>query len=950
MKETTSDSPLEQKLVEIQQLLDFYVDRRLAGEAVSDDQILQSHPELMPELESELGTLKTIERARRRARLHQDTVASGSSVFGDNGAIEIPREKFPGYELRGEIHRGGQGVVHRALHLATKREVAIKVLYGGSFAGGSELARFEREVQILASLRHPHIVTVHDSGVAPGGSLYFAMDFIDGAPLDLHFDTATYPAATRLHDIVSAFVPICDAVNAAHLRGVIHRDLKPSNIRVDKDGRPQVLDFGLAKLIDFEEEADKTLNVNNAYTMTAQGQFVGSVPWASPEQASGEIDLDVRTDVYSIGVLLYQLTTGAFPYDVRGPIDEVISRIRSAPPASPQSRNRQIPTDLETIVLKALAKERERRYQSAGELRDDLKRFLANEPVEARRDSGLYLVRKLIARHRITVGVAVAFFLLMTSAAIVSSALYAGQVRERSRAEQQTEIANRQRDTARAARAESDAVLDFMQNMLGEAGTSTGQKHDVTMRSVLDAAAARIEHDFEDQPLVRAALHDTVGAAYTTIALYDEARPHLESALALRRAHLRVDDPQLSESMCELASLYHYIENRTESTALYQEALALRKEYAGPNSAATARAHSYLASAYHAQARFAEAESEFRRAIEIFEQLEDNTSGKQWGTVYTDFGHMLMELNRIDEAEENFKHSMAIWERQYGPVHTNIAGTLQNLGAARFQRGDLEGAMSFTSRALAMQREFMPHNHPSMASLINNVGALAHSTGDYVTAEKHLRESLDIHLAIHKEPHRDTARAMTMLGVVLQAQQQIFEADAILQDALKMQIALLGENHPDIGRTYDLIASGLEMMRRLPEALEAQEKSLRVLSAALPAPHPVINSALVDVGSIRYGLCDLEGATEAFLEAIELIRKTEPLDEKDLAGPMGMLADVKLSRGDAKAAEEMYREVLAIREKHHAWHWTYPDAMVGLGGALLEQDQLDEAREWLERA
>lgn len=950
MADSSKISLEEQKLIEIHQLLDRYVDQRLAGEAVSDADILDAHPELMPELAAELGTLKTIERARRRARSNSPTIASDSSFASDETIATTNREQFPGYELRDEIHRGGQGVVHRALHLATQREVAIKVLYGGTFATASELARFEREVQILASLRHPNIVAVHDSGVAPGGSMYFAMDYVDGAPLDAHFDARSYPSAKRTNDVIAAFIDICDAVNAAHLRGVIHRDLKPSNIRMDKSGSPQVLDFGLAKLIEFDEAADATLPANFAYTMTAQGQFVGSVPWASPEQASGATDLDVRTDVYSLGVLLYQLLTGTFPYEVLGPIDEVIARIRSADPASPQSHNAKIPTDLETIVLKALAKERDRRYQSAGELRDDLQRFLDNEPVEARRDSGLYLARKLISRHRFAVGVAAAFVLLTTTAAVVASVLYAGQVRERARAEAQTKIANEQRDAARTARAESDAVVEFIQNMLGEAGTSTGRKPDTTMREVLDAAATRIEEDFADQPLVRASLHDTVGAAYSSIALYEDAQPHLEKAVELRRTHLPIDDIRLSESIYELGGLFLDQSDIPKAITLYEEALDLRKRFHGTDSAATARTHSYLGTAYHHAARHADAEREFRRAVAIFEALPEDDPGKQWGTVYTDYGHMLTNLNRIDEAEANFEKAMAIWQAQVGPVHTNIAGILQNLGAVAFQRGDLNKAMQYTMDALAMQRELLPATHPSIAGLLNNVGGLAHAKGEYERAEKHMREALEIFQTIHKSPHMDTARTLSMLGVVQQSRQNIMEAEEAHRAALQMQIELLGHDHPAVGRTYDYLAGVLEMMRRLPEAEEAQQESLRILSAVYESPHPAINSAMVDVGSIRISMCDLEGAEQIFREAIALIRKTEPFTETDLAGALGMLADIRLRRGHPAEAEELYRETFGIRERHFKHHWTYADAMVGIGRARFEQGDAAEAKEWLDRA
>jgi serine/threonine protein kinase/tetratricopeptide (TPR) repeat protein len=387
------------------------------------------------------------------------------------GALPPP-DAFPGYDILHEIHRGGQGVVYLALQRATKRRVAIKILHEGPFAGTSGRSRFEREVQILGQLNHPNIVHIHDSGVASNGSFFYVMDYISGRPLDdliegksgvpapqHHSGSGTGSRAARrsssgsqaavtgawaTEDILRLFIKICDAVNAAHLRGVIHRDLKPANIRVDQRGEPVVVDFGLAKVA----LAGMGSSTGDQPAMTMTGQFIGSLPWASPEQADGSPDaIDVRTDVYSLGVILYQLLTGKFPYAVLGNMRDVLDNILRAEPARPSSVGRRVNSEIETIVLKCLAKDRARRYQSAGEVARDLERYLNGEAIEAKRDSAMYLISKTLKRHRVTAGVFLSFAALISISAVGMTFLYQAE-RQTSREEQKQRIAAVQAKTA----------------------------------------------------------------------------------------------------------------------------------------------------------------------------------------------------------------------------------------------------------------------------------------------------------------------------------------------------------------------------------------------------------------------------------------------------------------------------------------------------------------------
>lgn len=307
---------------------------------------------------------------------------------------------IPGYTIVRELHRGGQGVVYLARQEGTGRQVAIKLMREGALARQSDRIRFEREIQVLAQLDNPNIVTIHDSGVA-GGCAYYVMDFITGRKLDEFVEHNEL----SINDTLRLFIKVCNAINAAHLRGVIHRDIKPGNIRVAPDGEPHVLDFGLAKLESVEGDASDDLT-----QMTATGQFIGSLPWASPEQAQGDgTKIDVRTDVYSLGVILYQLICKQFPYQINGSMPEVAARIINETPSKLSTHNRGVGAELDTITLKALAKSRAHRYQTPGDLARDVERMLAGEPIEAKRDNWWYMLSKMIKRHCVLIAGIVAF-------------------------------------------------------------------------------------------------------------------------------------------------------------------------------------------------------------------------------------------------------------------------------------------------------------------------------------------------------------------------------------------------------------------------------------------------------------------------------------------------------------------------------------------------------------
>jgi len=733
-----------------------------------------------------------------------------------------PADFIPGYQLLGEIHRGGQGVVYQARQLATERTVAIKVLHRGPFASADEHARFEREVRVLGQLKHPNIVSILHSGTVAGHD-YFVMDFVDGPSLDAYLAVARLSVEHALR----LFVHICDAVSAAHLRGVIHRDLKPGNIRVDREGTPHVLDFGLSKLSTNDPAGE----------MTQTGQFVGSLPWASPEQVAGDPDaLDLRTDVYSLGVLLYQMLVGRFPYPVTGRATEVVAHIQRTDPEPPRRLRRGVPHDVEVIVLTCLQKDRERRYQSAVELARDIRHYLNREPIEARRDSFTYVLRKHLARHKVPVTLATAFVVLITTGFLVSLAFWRQAARARDAEAEQTKLAERSAAAAQAEADKANAINAFVEEMLLAANPEESGGPKVTMAEVLDAAAARIDSaSLAEQPLVRAALHALIGNAYLRLGMHERAQDHTAAALTLRRALWPGDHLDVARSLQDLGMVARAAGRLKESEAHYREALAMldRLDAGDPytrdtlaNLALTLRDRGQLESAREICARLLSVE---RKSL--------SPQSIKLAATLNNYALVLRELNRPDEAEPLFEEALAIVRAVHGERHVLVAGILESLGAIWVDRNKLDQAEPIYREALAVRREILGDEHPHVALGLSNLGYLLYRKKDYAGAEPLYEEALALRRKLLGDDHPDVAATLNNLALLHFTTGDYARAEPLYREALTIRRKRLGESHPN---TLNVAANLVALLRARDEpaaGAELARESLALAERDLPAEH-----------------------------------------------------------------------------------------------------------------
>jgi tetratricopeptide (TPR) repeat protein len=773
---------------------------------------------------------------RCRQRLADE--ASGAALLVELRGLVRPAPggpDVPGYRRIEECSRGGQGVVWKAVQESTNRTVALKVMRGADLRAARARRRFEREIDLATRLRHPGIARVLDSGRTDGVP-WLAREWVDGETLDVHVNRQDPARPERLR----LFRELCVAVAHAHRSGVLHRDLKPENVLVDATGRVRVLDFGTAVGLD-GPATDR---------VTAPDEFLGTLAYAAPEQlapARGPRALDTRTDVWALGVILYELLTGHLPFDgpdrrestTRGGLARLIERVLEHDPTPPQHWVRGLDRDLVAILGGALAKDPERRYPSVEALVRDLDHHAASEPLEVRpRSLGRSLVKALRRRRR---EVLLATVLLGLTGAAVGTVL-----RERWRTER--------------ARADAALVKTVVADLLRPDGTRA-MADDARLREALAMAAREIEGNLADAPDAQAALELTLGDTYRRLHLVEEAEPHLRAALTrlrtagdpleiaraldglglvlaernrpealglltealdLRRAILQEDDPRVAESERSLAfaCLRQFQgDDRERAGELLEQALARFERALGPDDPQVAETCGLLARVRPV----AEAEALYRRALAILDR-GDGPQDPRLVEMLADYAGLLQYKGDLEHAEALLRRAASETERLYG-AELGFE-MLRRLSSVRLERGDPAGAEELARRAIVLELESWARRRPGDADALRSVVAGLESFE--APGEPPYAEALAWLLRFRGSGAFELTRLANHLTAVLRAQGRQAAAEPLLREALGVGCRAWGADCPIRGNTLERLAELLIELDRGTEARPMIEEGLRL--------------------------------------------------------------------------------------------------------------------------
>jgi serine/threonine protein kinase/Tfp pilus assembly protein PilF len=759
------------------------------------------------------------------------------------------------YRILRAVDAGGMGEVYEAEQVApVQRRVALKLIKRG-LDSEEAVARFRIELQSLARMSHPHIAQVYEAGATAEGRPFFAMEYVEGEPITHYCDRQRLDVQGRL----ALFQQLCEGVQHAHQKGIIHRDLKPENILVTHHGErafPKIIDFGIARAT---AEGEALPSPEARQRLTSGQQRIGTRPYMSPEQVIGAADIDTRSDVYSLGVVLYELLVGVLPGDAAAAVEiekpssrlahlgegaGTVARNRRTEPAA---LARLLRGDLDWIVMKALERDRGRRYGSVSELAIDLERHRRHEPVLANPPSTAYRFAKFLRRHRAVVAASV-----LVSIALLLGAVGAGVGLVRARRAEKLASQEAERGNREAAAARS--VADFMVGLFQLSDPDQAKGSTVTAREILDSGARKVAADLKGQPVVEAALMDTIGSVYQSLGLFDSAESMLGQSLALRRNALGGAHPEVATSMSHLAELARARARYPQAKSLDLQALAIRERALGKDHPDVADSLNRLGLLYLSLGSYAAAEPCFQRALAIWSKARD-------GRVSTALSHLALlyrDEGRNDMAIPLFQRALAIQERELGPEHSDLNGNRNNLADIYRNQGRYAEAEALLKHVLAVNERVMGPEHPYVSTSLNNLAMVYRAEGRYEEAEALYLRVLAIDRKVRGENHPDYATSLHNLAVVYREQGNYAKAEPLFLRALAIREKALGPDHPHVAGSLNHLGLLYTLQHRYAEAEPLFRRSLAIREKALGPDHPHLAVTLTNLANLyraerRYG-------------------------------------------------------------------------------------------------